>query len=439
MIKTIIFTLMLSLTNCIGDTMMAKLKKDTMVQHQCFPKIIEVYINSKSPDYALEPDATMKSICPKLMHSCCYKSNLEAIHDSVLETTQKMELFERSFKSVVSTIANAKGLNTTKFIADFQNNVDSNWEEDKEEEGEKWTEHREVTDLKKSIEYVQSNESELLNDLHKGVTYLNSINSRYACALCEQENHMNFKNIQSRNPSVLLDMSQCAAILTPEAISIFKVDNHMTYVYRIIQSMTKLRNGHSPNDYFMTDNELLNIVPMMKNCAKDQNYLTDSKCQSICKSVKFFNQNVFLDIQKTVIAGSLLVNNYFQSVPMLNDSEMNIEYEKDIKRIVARFYVTPASKPDMLIENFPVTMYWGTGWNLMKQEFVMSDKPLLTKKIREGIKDYILKNIDSPDQFFEKTNQRPPKFLKAGLNDESQSIRGVALLLSVFMFALQLA
>ena len=419
MLKTIIFILLSTTTLAVKESMKSKLKRDIFESKECHSKLVEMYVPSSAPGYSLQSDEEMLEICPFLNESCCYKSNLEEIHDMMLDRAEKLQKFEMKFIYLVSTITNADKNIKNQFILKYADSLKAkNGSEDEEAE-----EDPKVTALKDNLKFVEDNESVIIDNLKVAIEYVTSVNSRYGCALCDRDNHFEFKNMKSKNPEIRIDMAQCKQILSNDkAMKVFTVDMHTGYLFEIIKVMTILRKGFSPSDTFLSSEELENMPLIIKKCSQGSNFSSDNQCQKVCMNFDFFNKDVFYGIERTIIAGSLMVNTFLKNEEEPSDSDMNKEYDLMIKEFVHPFYMIPKiSQNKFYLETMPQYYSWNSGWNIMKHQINLKGSTISTPEVIDNIKKFMLKAIQNPGDLFQKNSSLSPlKITKVQVDLDSE-------------------
>ena len=392
--KLIIFLSSILLLSTVQATLTKRLKEKLFEPKNCLPRIIENYTYSNAPSYSIQSDEAMLELCPNLHESCCLKNNLNDLHQLVLDAISSLNSFESQYKYLIESIFNATSNNLESFITKFKTKIQGDNIEEFDEEDE------DLVQLKAALEYVNSHRSVILEDLESSIALYISVNSRYACAICNRENLFSFKNMKSRNPTLMLDLAQCKNIVSdPHILSMFRIDNHTGYLYTIIRAMALVENGTAPNDKFLSDEELSNLPNLISTCQEGSNFTSKSECQSLCLSLKFFNENPFYAIQKSIVAGSLLVDHYIKGRPKKDQKELNIEYEEYVNKIVKVFFLMPHKKSPYMIERFDKLYSWNSGWNIMN--FEMNYDVPVKKVIRSDEEDFVLRAARKPEEMFE--------------------------------------
>lgn len=423
--KLIIFLSSFLLFSATRATLTKKLKEKLFEPKDCLPKLIENYTFSSAPSRSIQSDETMLQLCPNLHESCCLKNNLNDLHQLVLDAIQSLKSFEQQYTYLVESIFNASQANLNHFESAFRKKVMGDDAEEMTEE--EFEEDEEVIQLKKAVEYVITHRSVIKEDLESAIKIYISVNSRYACALCNRENLFSFKNIHSRNPTLMLDMAQCTHIVSePNILSMFRIDNHTGYLYTIIRAMSFIENGSAPNDTFLTDDELSNLPGIIKECQEGSNFIRKSECQSLCMGLKFLNENPFYNIQKSIVAGSLLVDHYIKGLPKKDEKQLNIEYEDYANKIAKIFFLMPHKKSPYLVERFDKLYTWNSGWNIMS--FEMNIEAPVKKTSRVSEEEFILRAVRKPQELFEVSKKDVPY-----VQDNFSGIRSITMMIVTFL------
>lgn len=423
--KIIIFLSSIVLLGTTRATLTQKLKEKLFEPKDCLPKLIENYTFSSAPARSIQSDENMLQLCPNLHESCCLKNNLNDLHQLVLDAISSLDNFQKQYVYLLDGIHHANQKNIDHFLKAFTQKVNGDDPEEVEEE-----EDEEVVRLKEALEYVNTHSSVIKEDLEAAIQLYISINSRYACALCNRENLFSFKNIHSRNPTVMLDLAQCKQIVSePNLLSMFRIDNHTGYLYTIIRAMSFIEKGSSPTDTFLSAEELSNFPQLIRECQDGSNFINKTECQSLCMGLKFFNENPFYNIQKSIIAGSLLVDHYIKGQAKKDPKELNIEYEEYEKKIAKVFFLMPHLKSPYLVERFDKLFTWNSGWNIMN--FEMNYELPIKKASVVSEDEFILRAVRKPQDLFEIVKKNVPYVEE----NSSRILTSVILLVSFFVLA----
>jgi hypothetical protein len=413
-------------------TLSQKLKEKLFKPKDCLPKIIETYTASDAPQRSVQSDESMLSLCPNLHESCCLKNNMSDLHSLVIDQIESIHYFQEQYTYLVNTINSASSSKTSDLIKNLENKFREKMDNGINSfDSEDFEEPREVTALKEAIEYIKSNSSVILEDLDQAVQFVISVNSRFGCAICDPENLWSFKNMKSKTPSLILDMAQCRDIFQdPSAVSLFRLDMHTTYIYAFVRSMVLVEKGSSPNDQFMTADEVSNIPALIENCMNDTNFLQKPDCKNLCLGLHFFNGNPFFDIEKSIIAGSLLIDSFLKGSKKLTEEELNSEYETLEEKIAKRLFVMPHLKDTIHVEFLDQIHSWNHGWNIMKFEmnYEVQTKPMVKKKMEE----FILRAVRSPEELFQRTSRAIPIVETSSKSIKALSFVFTALILVLF-------
>ena len=432
----IFISLLILRASCSNLTLSKKLKDRLFEPKDCLPKIIETYTASNAPQRSVQSDESMLALCPHLQESCCLKNNLNDLHALVVDSVDALKTFENQYKYLVDTVNNAspstvQGL-LKKLEEKFQANLANEILDDEEEES--YEEPKEVGVLRDAVEYIQTNKRAIASDLALAIEFVIATNSRFGCALCDRENLYSFKNMKTRKPTLVLDMAQCKEIFDDDRVfSLYRLDVHTRAVYDLVRSMMLLEKGSAPNDTFLSEEEFSNLTQLAESCKEDLQFIQKPECQNLCTELQFLNGNPFFHIEKSVIAGALVIDTYFKNKANMSEQELNQEYEKLEERVVRQLFIMPHLKDTIHIEFLEKELSWNNGWNIMKFEmnWETATQPVINKKME----DYILRAVRSPEELFQKTNRDVAYVESRSDSNSSKIVSYIILALTFFLYS----
>lgn len=399
--KIITFIMLIQISFCTLSQM-GNLRKELFKPKKCIPSLIEIYISGRASKQTVQSDQEMQSICPNLEESCCTKSNLKEISDLANERIEKNNEIRDMFDSIINTINDATNENLENLyfqLIQYENpttyeNVSSF------DQVEDYTDSHNMKIMKLGIEYIKDNKDMIINDVKEAVEYVNQISSKFGCSLCQSENVFSIKNINTKKPSIVLDMSQCKSIfLDQKYLSLFAMDMHMSKIYDIFYVISLIRDGRALKEEYITEDEFNNIPDIVKKCVQESNFLKLEQCQSLCVEMKFFNGNAFRDITKNIIASSILKDHYFKGSPAKSEKELTETYESLVKRYYAFAFFQPhKNQNNIYLETMTKEFAWGSGWNVLDYEFTMKSKKQLDE-IPEIDRNAIVKGVDDIQEY----------------------------------------
>ena len=192
--------------------------------------------------------------------------------------------------------------------------------------------------------------------------------------------------------------------------------------------MSFVENGSAPHEKYLNEEELSNLPYLIKTCQEEANFASKLECQSLCKGMKFLNENPFYDIQKQVIAGRLLIDFYLKGGKKKSSSELNEEYEALSKDMVKPFFVMPHLPSPFLIETFEKNSTWNDGWNIMN--FEMNYNSFVKNVENKNLEEFILKAPRTAEELFQITT-RSIQFVE---DEESESTKIVGFFITAILF-----
>jgi hypothetical protein len=419
--KIITFIMLIQISFC-KLSQMGSLRQELFKPKKCIPSIIEIYISGKASRETIQSDQEMLSICPDLEESCCTRSNLKEMSDLANDRIQKNNELTDMFNSIIKTIRDSSDSNINNLFFDlikFEN--PSTYEDAKSfDQISDYTDSHNMQRLKAGIEYIKGHDEMIIQDVKDATEYVNELSSRFGCSVCKSENVFSIKNINTKKPSIVLDMKQCQSIFSdPKYLSLFAMDMHMSKMFDILYVIATMRNGRAPNDEFITEDEFRNIPDLVKKCNEGTNFLKLKDCNSLCVEMKFFNGNAFRDITTHILASQILMDHYFKGSPAMSEQELNETYEGLLKRYKAFAFFQPhKNENNLYLETISKEYAWGSGWNVLEQEFAMKNKKLLDE-IPEIDRNAIVKGVDDIQDYI--SNEIKNNIL---LDDEDDTSRG---------------
>lgn len=418
--KIITFIMLIQISLCTMSQM-GSLRKELFKPQKCIPSIIEIYISGKAARKTIQSDSEMLSICPNLEESCCTRTNLKEISDLANDRIEKNKELTNMFNSIIRTVSDSSDSNIKNLffkLIKFEN--PSTYEDANSfDEISDYTDSENMKKLKDGINYIKDHDEMIIKDVKEATEYVNKISSRFGCSVCKSENVFSIKNINTRKPSIVLDMSQCKAIFSdPKYLSLFAMDMHMSKMFDILYVIALMRNGHAKNDEFITEDEFTNIPDLVKKCNEGTNFLKLKDCNSLCVEMKFFNGNAFRDITDHIIASKMLMDHYFNGTAAMSENELTQAYEKLIKQYKAFAFFQPHKNDNNIyLETINKEFAWGSGWNILNQDFTMKTEKQLDK-IAEIDKNAIVKGVDDIQDYI--SNEIKNNIL---LDDEDDTLR----------------
>lgn len=415
MLKALTIIIFISITLASGSQVQKK--KQPYQPKEC-TDISDIYTGYDSPNRSLEPSEEILSICPNLKDACCYKEGFYALHDVALDSIKKLEYFEQSYKKVLKMMTEVKDKNMKEFLAKWEvkllekHGYEYVWNEESGHSDDEPTRvpssqiQEDIRLLKRDFKYLKDNKEIIERDLEDAIQFLGGFGSRYICALCTADYQSQFENFHKRKTTkkLRLDMSMCPLIFQEnKAKAIFRLDYSTGRLYNIIIAMFDMRNGVGRRESFLSKDELANMSNLLKKCSKNKAYLTDESCNSICKSMGFWNKNIMAGIEKIIFAGELALPEALMGQKPMNEDEMNNKYQRTLTKYTMEVFMPPieerrTGERRYPLERLEIVEFWGKGWNLMKYDAVLHDKYFLREEIKSQLKNYFQRLVESKKQ-----------------------------------------
>lgn len=73
----------------IVEGMFNKLQEDIFEPEQCYPKILDFYLESEGPEESFTAGDNVHDLCPNIRQSCCSFEQLVEIHDRAKNSYNK--------------------------------------------------------------------------------------------------------------------------------------------------------------------------------------------------------------------------------------------------------------------------------------------------------------------------------------------------------------
>jgi hypothetical protein len=346
----------------VVEGMFNSLKKDIFEPKECYPKLLDFYLENEGPSKSFIAGDNIHDLCPNIKQSCCSYEQLVEIHTQAKNAYEQTLKFIDVLKNVTNQIADLSDERKAAIIKKVQE-TDSEWKDDN---GHSFT---------KSLEYFKEKRDQINESFEIGMKNYSLANANYACAMCDQASHDSIIVKRKQYPKIQIDTKQCKKFFgSPEIyhhVALYANIKQLYIVYgSILESEENSRLKGDVKDLIFPEN-IEKFAKHYQDCAKGDTLQKSEECLHACKETGLFNENVFAQFMESIVIFQIAGTAILEEKPIKTEEHAQ-EFEKLFKEIGQYFWVQP-KKAKTRIERFEKIYTYGTGWNNMNHNFVVAD------------------------------------------------------------------
>ena len=367
--------------------MFNSLQREVFEEKECLSKIIGCYLKDEGLSYSITAGKDMHRICPSIVHSCCSREQMAAIHSKINTNYNKSDKTIELINQIIYKIGN---MNEDRVNSLRKSLIEKDCIQDDPE-------NEENMEFINNLKYFKDNYSMSQEIVRNGIEYVSKTVAGFGCSICDQASHTTIIHKRKEEPILQFDMKQCKTFFdSPESYNYIKMFGELGRLYSIFGTLKCINKDLDyRSQEFYTPDQFEDVVKSIKDCNNSNNFLKKRNCKTVCEEASLFNESVMAKYQEGIIIFTMFSDFFFLGEPMEDKESVMPVYKKMYEDIAFRFFLEPSGKSKLHFEGMKKRYEFGSGWNVVNHNFTSGEVELIKDK-NDSIK-IILKGMSLED------------------------------------------